>query len=117
MSVNLVVVHGECSRPSDVRELESGTRLASLALRVPSDEGAATSVPVTVWSPPTWVEDLDVGDEVVVLGAVRRRFYKTGAGTGARVDVEAVAVARAGRKREISAILRKAQTALDELAG
>ena len=56
------------------------------------------------------------GDEVVVLGAVRRRFYKTGAGTGARVDVEAVAVARAGRKREISAILRKAQAALDELA-
>ena len=59
--LNLAVLCGPCSGPADVRVLESGTRVATLAVRCPavgaSGAGAderATSVPVTVWDPPAW---------------------------------------------------------------
>jgi len=75
--VNLAVLCGPCSGPAEVRVLESGTRLATLAVRCPTGPGAderATSVPVTVWDPPAWVETLAAGDPVVVVGRMRRRF-------------------------------------------
>jgi single-strand DNA-binding protein len=106
--MNLVVVRGTCSGPPELRELESGRRLAALAVRAPGPDGRATSVPVTVWEPAAWVEDLDDGADVVVVGAVRRRFFRTGAGgAGARVDVEALFVGRPGRKRELEAARRR----------
>jgi len=75
--VNLAVVRGECSGPPETRTLESGARVASLAVRCPTGGAGerATSVPVTVWDPPAWIETLDRGDEVVVVGRVRRRFF------------------------------------------
>src|SRR5262245_13691874 len=81
--LNLVVVRGTCSGPPELRELESGRRLAALAVRAPGPDGRTTSVPVTVWEPATWVEDLDDGVDLVVVGAVRRRFFRTGAGGAA----------------------------------
>ena len=64
--VNLAVLCGPCSGPAEVRVLESGTRLATLAVRCPAGAGTAderaTSVPVTVWDPPAWVETLEAGD-------------------------------------------------------
>ena len=78
-------------RPAEIRVLESGTRLATLAVRCPGSgaDDRATSVPVTVWDPPAWVETLDAGDVVVVVGRLRRRFYQRPGGVGSRVDVEA----------------------------
>jgi hypothetical protein len=116
--VNLVVVCGECSGPSEVRELESGRRLAALSVRSRGVDGRSTSVPVTVWEPAAWVEDLDEGAEVVVVGAVRRRFFRTAAGSGAaRVDVEAAFIGRAGHRRQRAAALRRAEEVLGRLAG
>src|SRR5262245_20029597 len=65
-TVNLAVLCGVCPNPPDVRVLESGRRLASLALRThgPNPGGAAaraTSVPVTVWDPPAWLEAVAPG--------------------------------------------------------
>ena len=118
VGVNLVVVRGECSGPPELRELESGRRLAALSVRAPGPDGRATSVPVTIWEPAAWVEDLDEGVEVVVVGAVRRRFFRTaGGGAGARVDVEATFVGRAGQRRQLDPALRRAGEALDALAG
>ena len=114
--MNLVVVCGECSGPPELRELPSGRRLAALAIRSRDVEGRATSVPVTVWEPAAWVEDLDTGAEVVVVGAVRRRFFRTAAGTGAaRVDVEAAFVGRAGQRRQRDAARRRAEEVLAQL--
>lgn len=143
--LNLAVVSGTCSSPPEVRTLESGTRIASLSVRVPAPstgpaksttrragagsataaaKGAgtataagerATSVPVTVWDPPAWVEQLDTGDAVVVVGQVRRRFYSRPGGVGSRVDVEAVTIARTRDRRRVDAALRRAVSSLDEL--
>jgi single-stranded DNA-binding protein len=120
--VNLAVLCGPCSGPAEVRVLESGTRLATLAVRCAvagpgggtADE-RATSVPVTVWDPPAWVETLAAGDAVVVVGRMRRRFYQRPGGVGSRVDVEAEMIGRARDRRRIDAALRKADQALEAL--
>jgi len=117
--VNLAVLCGPCSGPAEVRVLESGTRLATLAVRCPTGPGAderATSVPVTIWDPPAWVDTLAAGDPVVVVGRMRRRFYQRPGGVGSRVDVEAEMVGRARDRRRIDAALRKADEALEALA-
>jgi single-stranded DNA-binding protein len=117
-ALNLAVLCGPCSGPAEVRVLESGTRLATLAVRCPTGPGAderATSVPVTVWDPPAWVETLAAGDTVVVVGRMRRRFYQRPGGVGSRVDVEAELVGRARDRRRIDAALRKADEALEAL--
>jgi single-stranded DNA-binding protein len=116
--VNLAVLRGPCSGPAELRVLESGTRLATLAVRCPAGAAAderATSVPVTVWDPPAWVETLEAGDEIVVVGRMRRRFYQRPGGVGSRVDVEAELVGRARDRRRIDAALRKADEALEGL--
>jgi len=116
--VNLAVLCGPCSGPAEVRVLESGTRLATLAVRCPAGPGTderATSVPVTVWDPPAWVETLSAGDEIVVVGRMRRRFYQRPGGVGSRVDVEATLVGRARDRRRLDAALRKADEALEVL--
>jgi hypothetical protein len=114
--LNLVVVRGECSGPAELRELESGRRLAALSVRAPGPDGRSTSVPVTVWEPAAWVEDLSEGADVIVVGAVRRRFFRTAVGgSAARVDVEAVFIGRAGQRRQLDAALRRTQETLDLL--
>jgi len=116
--LNLVVVRGECSGPPEIRELESGRRLAAVSVRAPGPDGRATSVPVTVWEPAGWVEDLVEGADVIVVGAVRRRFFRTAVGGAAtRVDVEAVFIGRAGQRRQLDAALRRTQETLDTLLG
>ena len=118
--VNLAVLCGPCSGPAELRVLESGSRLATLAIRCPAGAGVddrATSVPVTVWDPPAWVEALDAGDAVVVVGRIRRRFYQRPGGVGSRVDVEAESIGRARDRRRIDAALRRAGDALDAFAG
>ena len=114
--VNLVVVCGECSAPPELRELESGRRLAALSIRARGTDGRATSVPVTVWEPAAWIEDLAAGAEVIVVGAVRRRFFRTATGSSAaRVDVEAAFVGKAGQARQREGALRRAEAALQAL--
>src|SRR5262245_60278710 len=80
VGLNLAVIWGTCSAPPEIRTLESGSRVASLAVRTPAgatttrrgrgSSATATSVPITVWDPPAWVETLDAGDAVVVVGSV-----------------------------------------------
>ena len=116
-AVNLSVLAGPCSGPPEIRTLRSGSQLATLAVRVPAADGKATSVPVSVWNPPGWVETLDAGHEIVVVGRVQRRFFRIATGgTGSRVEVEAEAIARGSDGRRRAALRRRAETTLTELA-
>lgn len=115
ITVNLAVVAGVCSGPPEVRTLDSGRRLAALGVRTHGPGAHATSVPVTVWDPPAWLEALDVDDAVVVVGTVNRRFFRTAAGArGAKAEVEAAYVSRPSRRGRQTAF-RKASDALDGL--
>jgi single-stranded DNA-binding protein len=115
IGVNLSVLSGPCSAAPEVRILESGSRLATFALRCPAGDGRATSVPVTAWDPPGWLEAVDAGELLVVVGRLRRRFYQQPGGVRSRVDVEAQLVGRARDRRRIDAALRRAQAALEPL--
>ena len=82
------------ARPApEIRVLESGTRLATFAVRCAggaAGDDRATSVPVTVWDPPAWLETLEPGDAGrSSSGRLRRRFFQRPGGVGSRVDVEA----------------------------
>ena len=114
-TVNLVVLRGVASGPPDVRTLDSGMRIASVSVRVHALDPGATSVPVAVREPAAWVEDLDEGDPLVVVGALRRRFFRTATGTGARVEVEARIVGKGTDRRRLESARRRADTELDGL--
>ena len=113
--VNLAVVRGTVSSPPDVRVLPSDTVLAQLQLTTRL-ESETLSLPVAVWNPAQWVEALEPGAEVVVVGRVRRRFFKAAGAAASRVEVEADVVARAGDRRRVEAALRRASGALVALA-
>jgi single-strand DNA-binding protein len=117
MSVNLAVVRGICSSPAEVRELPSGSTLVLLQVTTRHGEEAAISVPVVAWDPPGSVSEFDVGDEVVAVGRVRRRFFRTGAGTGSRVEIEAEAVVPARDRRRVQAAVRRATASLEAVLG
>ena len=122
--VNLAVLWGRCSAGVEIRTLGSGRRLAAFAVRTPAAASprrrsggteAATSVPVTVWDPPAWLESLEADDPVIVVGSVRRRFFATrSGGRGAKAEVEAVSVARATRA-QLDRAWQRAAAALDVL--
>lgn len=115
-TVNLVVLRGVTSAPPELRTLTSGRRLATISVRVHALDPGATSVPVAVREPPAWVEDLDEGAPLVIVGALRRRFFKTKTGgTGARVEVEARAIGRGTDRRRLDTARRRAEEELDGL--
>ncbi len=114
MSVNLAVVRGHLSSPPDARTLPSGATLAVLQVTT-RPSAVAISLPVAVWDPPAWLLALDAGAEIIAVGSIRRRFYRAGAVTASRVELEASFVARASDRRRLDAAQRRIETALEGL--
>ena len=108
--MNIVILRGTLTRPAEQRVLPSGDVVVAYDVRVVRDEGPAESVPV-VWSPPAGRGLLAAGEEVVVTGRVRRRFYRAGGATQSRTEVVAEAVARAGDGRRVRRLLEQALAA------
>ena len=93
---NEVRLVGRVSVDPEERVLPSGTTLWTFRLvvpRLPAREGVRQSVDVldcAVWggrvrrSVASWA----AGDQVEVTGAVRRRFFRAGAGSASRVEIE-----------------------------
>lgn len=107
--MNVVVLQGVLSSAPVSRQLASGSVAVSLELSTPADgpgHGVA-SVPVAWFDPPVDVA-WEAGTELVVLGTVRRRFFRTGGLTQSRTEVVAEQVAPAGRRRSVDKVLRAA---------
>jgi len=110
---NIVVLQGRLSRPPGQRELPSGDTVAALDLSVPAPPGGrADSVPLVWFDPPAWVGRLDTGAELVVLGRVRRRFFRSGAGLASRTEVLVDAATPPGRPARVAALMERARTGL-----
>lgn len=86
--MNVVVLRGRLSRPALERTLASEDRLVSLEVTVPRP-GRADTVPVVARNAPPAVALLETDEEVVVVGRVRRRFFRSGSGTASRTEVVA----------------------------
>jgi single-strand DNA-binding protein len=59
------------------------------------------------------VAALDVDEEVVVLGRVRRRFFRTGGGTQSRTEVVADQVVLCRHSKKAAAAIERAHNLLD----
>jgi single-strand DNA-binding protein len=107
--MNVVILRGRLTRPPEERALPSGDRVVSYDVRVEVTDGPADMVPV-VCGPPPEPDAFAVGDEVVVTGRVRRRFYRAGGATQSRTEVvaDAIVLAADGRRarRAVGAAVR-----------
>lgn len=109
---NIAVVVGTVVRDPEPRELADGTSVVELDVKVVTEGAPSATVPVS------WVGDPAatprVGTEVVVVGVVRRRFYRAGGATVSRTDVLADAVIPSSSAKRAAAALA---AAADRLAG
>jgi single-strand DNA-binding protein len=111
--INVVVLQGVLARPAQDRVLPSGTRLLSLEVTVPRSDGPADSVPVAWFDAPASAASLDAGVEVVVVGRVRRRFFRAGGLTQSRTEVLASRVARATESKRARTLMSTAGSAIE----
>ena len=108
--MNVVVLQGSLSSDPVVRVLPSGSVLMSLEVST-EVEGARVGVPVAWFDPatePSWSR----GDEVVVRGVVRRRFFATPGGPQSRTEVVANEIVAATSRRAVGALLRRSSAEL-----
>jgi len=87
--INLAVLVGTLSRDPELRSLASGTEVLSLELTVRPEGGLAESVPVSWFDPPAGAADWPAGEELLVTGRTRRRFFRVGGATQSRTEVVA----------------------------
>ena len=113
--MNVVVLRGTLSRPPEETLLASGDRLVRYEVTTRGGEGPADSVPVS-WlaAPASATSGLDAGEEVVVVGRVRRRWFRRGGATESRTEVAAESVIAA---RHTAKARKSIERALAALAG
>jgi single-strand DNA-binding protein len=103
--MNVAIVRGVVSRDPDIRTLADGTALASFDLVVEGDGNPRAAVPVVVALGPRNRRSPGAGDELVVVGPVRRRFFRTGGSTQSRTEVVARDVVSARDRRRVRRVL------------
>lgn len=106
--MNVTMLRGHLSRSPEARELPSGDRLVAYEVTVPNPGQRADSVPVVWHDPPAAALKIDVGDDVVVVGRVRRRFFRAGGSTQSRTEVLADVVLNARQAKRCRTTLDKA---------
>jgi len=109
---NLALLVGRLSRPPELRTLPSGDELLSLEVTVRPATGPAESVPVAWHGAPSAASSWPAGHAVLVVGRVRRRFFRAGGVTQSRTEVVATTVIPTRRATAAGAALRAAWTSI-----
>src|SRR3954467_13014728 len=112
--MNVVIIQGRLSRPAEERVLPSGDRLVQLELTIARPSEKAESAPVVWFDAPASALELDVDEEVVVVGRVRRRFFRGAGGTQSRTEVVAEQVVLRRHTKKVAAALERAHRLLDD---
>ncbi len=111
---NVVVLIGRLARPAQFRQLPSGDVLVEYQLTVPRPGQKAESVPVVWEKPPPSASDHDTDAELLVVGRVRRRFFRAGASTQSRTEVVAEAVVPTRQAKKAKAALAAACARIED---
>ena len=111
---NLVVLVGRLARPAEGRELPSGDRLVAYEVTVARRGARAEGVPVVWLGAPASAVDLDAGELVLVIGRVRRRFFRSGGATQSRTEVVADVVIPTRLAKRSRAALAAACSRMEE---
>lgn len=115
--MNVVVLQGKLSRTPEERQLRESV-LATYEVTMREDEGRAATAPVVWYDPPAAAWRFEAGDEVTVVGEVRRRFFQTNGQTGSRTEVVAHTVVPTRRHAQVGRALESAlETIEDARAG
>lgn len=102
---NVVVLIGRLARPAQLRHLPSGDAIAEYQLTVQREGQRAESVPVVWERPPAAATEHDTDAQLLVVGRVRRRFFRAGARTESRTEVVAEAVVPCRQVKKVRATL------------
>lgn len=113
---NLAVISGELPNDPQLRDLPSGGVVVQFDVTTRlSTGGRAVNATVPVaWNDPTpaQLRALVAGTDVLVVGTVRRRFFRVGGATQSRTEVVADVVIPTRRRTQVARALR---TAADRL--
>ncbi len=102
---NLAVIRGVINRIPELRVLASGDEILNLDLTIRGEDGPTESVPVVWVNPPAAAHKLHEGQDVVVLGRIRRRFFRAGGSTGSRTELCAHRIVPSGANAKIRDLL------------
>ncbi len=109
-SLNLVVVRGVLTTSVRVSELPNGGVVHNFEVKT-GVGGQRLVVPIA-WHDPVRPPKVREGDGLVIVGSVRRRWFRSGGGSQSRTEVVAEVVAKAGSARAA----RGMESALAQLA-
>lgn len=110
---NVVVLRGSLSSDPVTRSLPSGDVLHALEVTVRTPGAPADTVPVV--STARLPAGLSAGAQVVVVGRVRRRFFRAGGATASRTEVVAERVVPGGRRPAVERAVAEACSRLEQV--
>lgn len=111
--MNVCIIQGRLTRPPEPRVVGSGRSLVTYEIAVDQPEGGTESVPVVWEAAPAVAVDLDVDTEVVVVGRVRRRWFRSGGATQSRTEVVAEGVVPRRATKRVANLVGDALTAAE----
>ncbi len=109
---SLTLAQGVVAAPPTIRSTARG-EIAELDLRSRAFVSAETTEPgppigITIVANPELIEGVEEGDELLVFGTTRRRFFRAGGTTVARTEVEAVSIVKVSDRRRRSRLISHA---------
>jgi single-strand DNA-binding protein len=112
-STNVAVVRGTVRGPAVHRTLPSGVVVAQFDVATTVDGATGVvAVPVAWTDPAPDASIVADGAAVVVVGTVRRRFFRVGGVTQSRTELAADAVIPVRRRAQVAAALERAAAQL-----
>ena len=110
--MNIAVVRGTVLRDPSERTLATGQRVVSIDLNVSYEDRPNENLEVVWVDPPKNLVVPRQGNEVVAVGRVRRRFFKTAVGTVSRQEIVAETVLTSRQTSRINRCLANAAAAV-----
>lgn len=111
---NAVVLIGRLGRPPERRELPTGQQLVAYELVIDRPGAPVEQIPVVWVDAPAGVPDFGADKRVLVVGRVRRRFFRADGGTQSRTEVVADEVVDSQDIERANAAMRRVQDLLAE---
>lgn len=110
--MNIAIVRGTVLRDPSERTLANGQTAWSIDVSVSYDDRPAENLEVVWVDPPKNLLVPRQNNEIVAIGRVRRRFFKTAGGVTSRQEVVADTVLSARQKSRINHALAEAAAAV-----
>lgn len=114
---NVVVLIGRVARLPEIHELPSGQHMVAYEVTIDRPGERAETVPVVWPDAPAGAVCHQVDTLLLVVGRVRRRFFRAGGGTQSRTEVVADAVVNVRHPKQAAAALQRAAAAVAKALG